>query len=103
MAFLFALAASVAYIVFHVAKDLDSVSITSYAPYAMLALALLIALGFEFVNGFHDTANAVATVFILTHWNRILQWSGRASATCAECFFLPEQWLSRSSRFCRWS
>ncbi|MBY0518934.1 MAG: inorganic phosphate transporter, partial [Sphingomonas sp.] len=31
-----------------------------------LALALLIALGFEFVNGFHDTANAVATV-IYTH------------------------------------
>jgi len=27
-----------------------------------LAVALLIALGFEFVNGFHDTANAVATV-----------------------------------------
>jgi hypothetical protein len=27
---------------------------------------LLIALGFEFVNGFHDTANAVATV-IYTH------------------------------------
>ena len=29
-------------------------------------VALLIALGFEFVNGFHDTANAVATV-IYTH------------------------------------
>ena len=29
-------------------------------------MALLIALGFEFVNGFHDTANAVATV-IYTH------------------------------------
>ncbi|MEL7936332.1 anion permease [Pseudomonas sp. RW407] len=28
----------------------------------VLALALLIALGFEFINGFHDTANAVATV-----------------------------------------
>ena len=28
----------------------------------MLGAALLIALGFEFVNGFHDTANAVATV-----------------------------------------
>jgi PiT family inorganic phosphate transporter len=27
-----------------------------------LAWRLLIALGFEFVNGFHDTANAVATV-----------------------------------------
>jgi PiT family inorganic phosphate transporter len=34
--------------------------------FALLALALLIALGFEFVNGFHDTANAVATV-IYTH------------------------------------
>ncbi len=29
-------------------------------------MALLIALGFEFVNGFHDAANAVATV-IYTH------------------------------------
>ena len=34
--------------------------------FGLLALALLIALGFEFVNGFHDTANAVATV-IYTH------------------------------------
>ncbi|HLN25134.1 MAG TPA: inorganic phosphate transporter, partial [Patescibacteria group bacterium] len=28
----------------------------------LLVLALGLALGFEFVNGFHDTANAVATV-----------------------------------------
>ena len=28
----------------------------------LLVVALLIAAGFEFVNGFHDTANAVATV-----------------------------------------
>ena len=35
-------------------------------PYILLGVALLIALGFEFVNGFHDTANAVATV-IYTH------------------------------------
>jgi PiT family inorganic phosphate transporter len=35
-------------------------------PFVLLGLALLIALGFEFVNGFHDTANAVATV-IYTH------------------------------------
>ena len=28
----------------------------------LLAMALLVACGFEFVNGFHDTANAVATV-----------------------------------------
>ena len=36
------------------------------AAFVLLGLALLIALGFEFVNGFHDTANAVATV-IYTH------------------------------------
>ncbi|QDY41413.1 inorganic phosphate transporter [Candidatus Pantoea soli] len=40
--------------------------VTSYVPFVLLGVALLIALGFEFVNGFHDTANAVATV-IYTH------------------------------------
>ena len=35
---------------------------TAVWPFVLLGLALLIALGFEFVNGFHDTANAVATV-----------------------------------------
>jgi PiT family inorganic phosphate transporter len=39
---------------------------TSLAPFLLLGVALMIALGFEFVNGFHDTANAVATV-IYTH------------------------------------
>ena len=38
----------------------------TWLPYILLGVALLIALGFEFVNGFHDTANAVATV-IYTH------------------------------------
>jgi inorganic phosphate transporter, PiT family len=38
----------------------------SVTAYTLLGVALLIALGFEFVNGFHDTANAVATV-IYTH------------------------------------
>jgi PiT family inorganic phosphate transporter len=35
---------------------------TAIWPFVLLGLALFIALGFEFVNGFHDTANAVATV-----------------------------------------
>jgi inorganic phosphate transporter, PiT family len=43
-----------------------------------LLLALAMALSFEFVNGFHDTANAVATV-IYTHslkpWVAVI-WSG---------------------------
>ncbi|MGB7547014.1 MAG: inorganic phosphate transporter [Terracidiphilus sp.] len=65
-AFLLALAGGLFYIVFHVARDLDTAAVASSTPFVMLALALLIALGFEFVNGFHDTANAVATV-IYTH------------------------------------
>ena len=51
---------------------------TTWLPFAGLALALVIALGFEFVNGFHDTANAVATV-IYTHSlppNAAVLWSG---------------------------
>jgi PiT family inorganic phosphate transporter len=48
--------------------DMDSSGAPPLAigAFALLGLALLIALGFEFVNGFHDTANAVATV-IYTH------------------------------------
>ena len=51
---------------------------STLAPYLLLGVALLIALGFEFVNGFHDTANAVATV-IYTHAlpaNVAVVWSG---------------------------
>src|SRR5579871_2535415 len=61
-AFVVALAVGLGYIVFHVARDLDTVKSARVGPYMLLGLALLIALGFEFVNGFHDTANAVATV-----------------------------------------
>jgi inorganic phosphate transporter, PiT family len=50
----------------------------SSMAYLLLGIALLIALGFEFVNGFHDTANAVATV-IYTHSlepHIAVMWSG---------------------------
>ncbi len=47
-------------------SDLSDVRASSAWPFVLLGFALLIALGFEFVNGFHDTANAVATV-IYTH------------------------------------
>ncbi|MGC2820164.1 MAG: inorganic phosphate transporter, partial [Candidatus Sulfotelmatobacter sp.] len=46
--------------------DLSFVHNESVLPFVLLGIALLVALGFEFVNGFHDTANAVATV-IYTH------------------------------------
>src|SRR5271165_801895 len=54
------------YAVSQLANDLGGTHLASVWPYFLLGLALFIALGFEFVNGFHDTANAVATV-IYTH------------------------------------
>jgi phosphate/sulfate permease len=45
---------------------------------SLLVLCLIAAFGFEFVNGFHDTANAVATVIYtnaLKPWHAVI-WSG---------------------------
>jgi len=44
----------------------------------LLCLAILLALSFEFVNGFHDTANAVATVIYTNSLkpNQAVIWSG---------------------------
>ncbi|MGA3090413.1 MAG: inorganic phosphate transporter [Terriglobales bacterium] len=56
----------ITYAALHLLSDLSVVHGTSIMPYVLLGIALLVALGFEFVNGFHDTANAVATV-IYTH------------------------------------
>lgn len=44
----------------------SQVPVIATGALVLLGLALLTALAFEFVNGFHDTANAVATV-IYTH------------------------------------
>jgi inorganic phosphate transporter, PiT family len=61
-----ALAVGLAYVALHLGSDLAAAQFTSFLPFLLLGVALLTALGFEFVNGFHDTANAVATV-IYTH------------------------------------
>src|SRR5215470_5821081 len=62
--------------------------------FILLGVALLIALGFEFVNGFHDTANAVATV-IYTHslpayvavvWSGLFNFLGVMASTGAVAF-----------------
>lgn len=56
------------YMIFNLNHDITNAAgaPTTLVPYLLLGLALVIALAFEFVNGFHDTANAVATV-IYTH------------------------------------
>ncbi|HMD64339.1 MAG TPA: inorganic phosphate transporter [Stellaceae bacterium] len=62
------LAAGVLFVAYSLYSDVDAsgTKVTTFLPYLLLFVALLTALGFEFVNGFHDTANAVATV-IYTH------------------------------------
>ena len=64
--FLFLILGGIGYCAFSIASDTGNVSQVGAPAFFLLTLALLIALGFEFVNGFHDTANAVATV-IYTH------------------------------------
>jgi len=56
----------VGYIGWNLVRDLSELRTGSALPYLLLHIALFVALGFEFLNGFHDTANAVATV-IDTH------------------------------------
>jgi len=74
------LAAGLLFVTYSIFSDVDATGtrVTTYLPYFLLLVALLIALGFEFVNGFHDTANAVATV-IYTHSlpaEAAVMWSG---------------------------
>ncbi|HLW23787.1 MAG TPA: inorganic phosphate transporter [Steroidobacteraceae bacterium] len=72
------IAVGVVYAGYHLAQDLSVVRSTAAWPFVLLGIALFIALSFEFVNGFHDTANAVATV-IYTHSmapNLAVVWSG---------------------------
>ena len=72
------LVVGVVYAGYHLALDLSVVRETRIFPFVLLGIALTIALAFEFVNGFHDTANAVATV-IYTHSlapNLAVVWSG---------------------------
>src|SRR5580692_11066967 len=61
--FLLLLIGGIGYAAYGFLTDIQHVHETlALGAFGLLGLALLIALGFEFVNGFHDTANAVATV-----------------------------------------
>jgi PiT family inorganic phosphate transporter len=98
------------YIWSKLSADLAIVHSASIFPYLLLGLALLIALGFEFVNGFHDTANAVATV-IYTHslephvavvWSGIWNFIGVLTSSGAVAFsiitLLPVELILKVSK-----
>lgn len=78
----------------HLAMFLGEAAAVPTLTWVLLGLALLLALGFEFVNGFHDTANAVATV-IYTHtlpavpaviWSGFFNFLGVLTSTGAVAF-----------------
>jgi PiT family inorganic phosphate transporter len=78
--FIVLLGVGVGYALHGLLADIDAAQNPPLAigAFVLLGVALLIALGFEFVNGFHDTANAVATV-IYTHSlppRAAVVWSG---------------------------
>jgi PiT family inorganic phosphate transporter len=92
--FLAALVVGLGYAGSQLVSDLSEVRLGSIFPYVLLVVALLVALAFEFVNGFHDTANAVATV-IYTHsltphvavvWSGLWNFFGVVTSTGAVAF-----------------
>jgi inorganic phosphate transporter, PiT family len=80
LVFFSVLACALFFVAYSIYSDVSESGVrsTSWLPFVLLGVALFIALGFEFVNGFHDTANAVATV-IYTHSlpaHLAVVWSG---------------------------
>src|SRR6201993_308495 len=78
--FLGVIAVAILFVAYSIYTDISTAGskIEGYLPFLLLFVALLIALGFEFVNGFHDTANAVATVIYTRALpaNFAVVWSG---------------------------
>ena len=78
--FLGVLTAGILFVAYSIYADIDATGakIGNYLPFILLFVALMLALGFEFVNGFHDTANAVATVIYTRSLpaNVAVVWSG---------------------------
>jgi PiT family inorganic phosphate transporter len=88
------LATGLGYTVSHFLGDLAGAPSIAVLAYLLLGVALLIALGFEFVNGFHDTANAVATVIytnslrppVAVVWSGLWNFAGVLTSSGAVAF-----------------
>jgi PiT family inorganic phosphate transporter len=92
MLFIALVAAGVGFVAKGVYDDVTGVGeVLAWGTVILLGGALLIALSFEFVNGFHDTANAVATVIytksmppqVAVVWSGFFNFLGVLSATGA--------------------
>ena len=113
--FILLLAVGLAFTVHGVYTDVKKRAFRSQpmSPFLMLGVALLIALGFEFVNGFHDTANAVATVIYTNSlpaqfavvWSGFFNFLGVLLSTGAVAFgiisLLPVELIMQVGLRCR--
>ena len=93
--FLLLLLGGIGYAAYGFLSDIQHVHETlAIGAFGLLGLALLIALGFEFVNGFHDTANAVATVIytnsmaptVAVVWSGVFNFLGVLTSTGAVAY-----------------
>jgi inorganic phosphate transporter, PiT family len=93
--FLLLLIGGIGYAAYGFLNDIQHVHETlALGAFGLLGLALLIALGFEFVNGFHDTANAVATVIytnsmaptVAVVWSGVFNFLGVLTSTGAVAY-----------------
>ena len=94
--FMGVIAAGILFVAYSIYGDVSATNtrVTTIAPFLLLFVALLIALAFEFVNGFHDTANAVATVIytralpahIAVVWSGVFNLLGVLLSTGAVAF-----------------
>jgi len=103
------------FVITRLVSDLSIVHSPSVYPYLLLGVALLTALGFEFVNGFHDTANAVATVIytnsleprVAVVWSGIWNFIGVLMSSGAVAFsivaLLPAELIIRAEPGTRFS
>ncbi len=98
--FLTVIISTLIYIGFQLSADLSHVPALNLYSLILLATALFIALGFEFVNGFHDTANAVATVIYTNALSAPVAVMWAVSVTFLGLWSQVVQWLTVLLRCC---
>jgi hypothetical protein len=103
--FMGVVAGALLYVAYSIYSDVEAThtQVTTFAPYLLLFVALLIALAFEFVNGFHDVQTQSPPSFIPVRSRQISRWFGPACLTCWVSYSRLARLRSASYRCFQWS